>query len=491
SVLHKTTPTLPASISVMQAPDGELIGISDGSYVFDTTGPAAALKEQAAQMLRRGDTGSAVSLLSEAHTQDTSDAEALIYQENLRVINSRYITLVLGTMLTGDAASVTIGHENLQGAYVAQREYNDTAEQHGGVKVRLLIANSGSKPAYASLIAQQIVRLAQKDKTIVGVMGWSQTPPTFAAMTLLSQAQIPMVSSAGGDNLSKISKYFFRVAPPASEQARVAALYAVSTLKAKSAAIFIDPTNDYTRSLADDFKASFIGTGGTTIVATEKYTVGDATAQPQRLVMELQNALQFHPDIIYFAGYPADVSVLLQHMRPSDPLIVGGNALYELGSYANVSSSDMSHLRFSALAYPDEWDILHLSAQKPPFFSDYPQAFGPGNPKSPYGYTRADSVTMLSYDATVTLLQASKLPLKNRYPLTGSDIQQTLSEITGKNAFQGVTGQIAFNADGNPINKAVAIVCNKGGLFKLDMVEGQFLLNGPLLTSYPSTSVCA
>ena len=482
---------LPSTIGVAKAPDGELIGISDGTYIFDTGSPDVALKEQAAQKLRQGDTGSAFSLLSEAHSLDTGDAEALIYQENLRAVNSKYITLVLGTTLTGNAASIAVGHENLQGAYIAQREYNATADQHGGIKVRLLIANTGSQTSYVSPVVQQIARLAQKDKTLVGLMGWSVSAPTFAAIPQISQAQIPMVSTAGGDNLTGISKYFFRVAAPAAMQATVASQYAIHTLKAKRAAIFLDTTNDYSRSQSDDFKANFVANGNT-IVATEMYMVGDAAKRSQRLVTELQDVLRHHPNVIYFGGYPADVSVLLKHMQPSDPPVMGGNALYELGAYNHVSSSGLSHLRFTALAYPDEWNILQLSAQKPSFFMDYAGAFGPAKPgKSPYGFTRADSGTMLAYDATFALLQASNLSLKDRYPLTGNGIQQALTQLKGSNALQGVTGQLAFDENGNPIDKAVTIVCNKGGLFKLDAVEGQFLLNGPLLDNYPITSNCA
>ncbi len=487
---HTTTSLLPDTIGVAKAPDGELIGISDGTFIFDTQSSAAALKEQAAQKLKQGDTGSAFSLFSAAHSQDTSDAEALIYQENLRTLNSKYITLVLGTTLTGDPNSISVGHDNLQGAYIAQKEYNASAEQHNGVKVRLLIANSGSKASYASLVAQQIAHLAQKDKTIVALMGWSVSAPAFAAVTQLSQAQIPMVSTAGGDNLTGISKYFFRVAAPAMAQSSIASQYATHTLKAKNAVIFIDPTNDYSRSLADDFKTNF-AVDTNTILATETYTVGDAGKKAERLTTELKDALHYHPDLIYFAGYPADVSILLQHMQPSDPVVMGGNALYELGGYTHVSPSGLSHLRFTALAYPDEWDILHLSLQKPPFFTNYPLAFGSSNPKHIYGYTRADSGAMLAYDATLAILQASNLSLKNTYPLTGHDVQQSLARLNGSQALQGITGQLAFDAEGNPINKAVTLVCNKNGLFKLDVVTGQFLLNAPPFTSYPATSVCA
>ena len=55
---------------------------------------------------------------------------------------------------------------------MAQKEYNDNGSLPGGFKVRLLIASSGSKTAYADQVAEQIVQLAQTDPTFVGVMGW-------------------------------------------------------------------------------------------------------------------------------------------------------------------------------------------------------------------------------------------------------------------------------------------------------------------------------
>jgi ABC-type branched-subunit amino acid transport system substrate-binding protein len=489
---------LPNDVVAVQAPDGELIGLSDGKYVFYTASPAADLKKQAAQELQQGHTGTAISLLSAAHNQETSDAEVLIYRENIRATSGgNYITIVVGTTLTGTPSAIGIGRDDLQGAYVAQREFNDTAEQHGGFKVRLLIANSGGKTdadtaSYTSLVAQQIVGVAQKDKTIVGVMGWDLSPLAFAAFTPLTQNHIPMLSIAAGDNLTGFSKYFFRANAPAALQAKVAAQYSLQTLKATKAAIFVDNASDYSRSLADDFKTNF---NGGTIVATESYTVGDSNTEPALLEAKLQDALRHQPDIIYFAGYPADVSILLQRLQPSDPPVVGGNALYELGGYTNVTPAGLSHLRFSALAYPDEWDVLCSNGQsqacsKPSFFTVYPQAFDDGkHQQQPYRYTRSDSGTMLDHDATMAFLQASEHIAKES--LTPDKMQQALAGLTGPNALQGAAGQLAFGSDGNPINKAVTIVCNKDGFFKLDVVVGQFLVNGPILTEYPATSVCA
>src|SRR5262249_25160077 len=142
--------------------NNEQIGISDGSYAFDT-GPEradASLKIQAAAKFAQGDSVAATSLWNQAPGIDSSDAEPLIYLDDKRVFGSgsQYITLIVGTLLTGDPSNLSEGHDNLQGAYVAQKEYNDAVKLPGGKKIRLLIANAGSKPAYTTDVAQMIVQ---------------------------------------------------------------------------------------------------------------------------------------------------------------------------------------------------------------------------------------------------------------------------------------------------------------------------------------------
>src|SRR6266699_6882493 len=160
------TVTVPSNgIGVTKAPDGEYIGISDGTFAFDTSRGDGASKQQAAQKLAQGDSGGAVALWSSGLSTDTNDAEALIYKEDQRVLSSGnpYITVVVGTMLTGATATVSVGHDDLQGAYVAQKEFNDGAKLPNSVEVRLLIANAGSKQDYTNAVAQQIVQLAKVD----------------------------------------------------------------------------------------------------------------------------------------------------------------------------------------------------------------------------------------------------------------------------------------------------------------------------------------
>jgi serine/threonine protein kinase/ABC-type branched-subunit amino acid transport system substrate-binding protein len=448
------------SIKAWTTSNGELIGLSDGRYAFDTGSDRvdASLKKQAATKLAEGDKTEAKSLWQQAVMSDTSDAEALIYLENQRVLDSGspYITFVVGTMLTGNEGDVNYGRGNLQGAYVAQKEYNDGLKLSGGRQIRLLIANAGSKPDYAVDVAEQIVQAAKQDKTIIGVMGWPYSAYAQAAIPVLTSARIPMVSStASADSLSGISPYFFRVAPPNKSEAIAAARYAEQQLHASHVALFVDPKNTYSKSLADDFKQQFVASGNQ-IIDTENYTIGDRAGLPSLL----QKALNANPDLIYFAGYPEDLAVLLVDLGTSQPnlQVLGGDALYAPNGYPPSARVGFNRLRFTAFAFFDEWDILGLD--KPQFFSEYPNDFNPTGQEhaNPYGFTRADVDVMLSYDAMYALLQGSQNALAAQKTLTSATLKDSLTEITGPKAIQGISGQISFGSNGDPMNKAVVVL---------------------------------
>ncbi len=476
--------SLPNGIGVSKAPDGESIGISDGTFAFDTNRSDGRFKTQAAEKLKAGDVGGAQSLWQSGLATDTNDAEALIYLEDQQVLASGnpYITIVVGTMLTGD--NVGVGEDDLQGAYVAQKEFNDGHKLPNNVQVRLLIASSGNSSQYATTVAQQIVQAAQHDHTIVGVIGWPFSSRALNVVGVLAKAHIPMVSqTASSDQLTGISPYFFRVAPSNKGQAIAGAHYAEQVLHARKVALFVDPADAYSSSLASDFRQQFVADGNQ-IVVTENYTVG--TQGQGMLPSLLQDALNHHPDVIYFSGYAKDISVLLTNLPTSGPFanvqVLGGDALYEVNGYSSSARANFTRLRFTSFAYPDEWDSQGLGAQKPAFFNAYSNAFNPNGqqPGGKYGYTRPPSDVMLSYDATLALLTASKIALTaGKSNLTPNDVLQGLRQITGAQTLQGVSGPIAFGSNGDPINKPfVVLAVDTLGRIHEERLQG-CLLVGP------------
>jgi ABC-type branched-subunit amino acid transport system substrate-binding protein len=365
----------------------------------------------------------------------------------------------------------------LQGAYVAQKEFNDGSKLPNGVQVRLLIANTGSKADYVSKITQQIIQLAQADKTFVGVIGWPFSSYAISAVKALSSAHIPMISqTASSDALTDASPYFFRVVPSNKQQGIQGARYAINTLRAKNVALFYDQQDPYSQSLAQDFLQEFRKNGGQ-LAVEKQYTVG----QPGTLPSALQDAIKKNPDLIYFSGYANDVSKLLSNTIPPNLPVLGGDALYELGGYSSTArASGFTHLHFTAFAYPDEWDILGYTGQQPGLFSEYSKYFDPNNqhPQGTYGFTRTNSDVMLSYDATLAMLSGCNISLSSgKQSVTPTDLQQALKQLNGANAIQGVSGQIAFGPDGNPINKAIVLLSvDSQGFIQMDAnILGQFI----------------
>ena len=303
------------------------VGISiNGDHAFDLERPDGKLKRQAARATADGHVLEAQGLWKQALALESNDAEVLIYLENQRVMASGYpyITFVVGTFL--GIGSISSAHDNLQGAYLVQKEHNDAVLTHGGTMLRLAIAVSEFDDASATLVAEQVVQLAHQDRTIVGVMGWPYSNQSLVALKVLEAAHLPMVSStATSDLLTGKSPYFFRVAPSDTQQGRVAANYVKQVLQDKRVALFEDENNPYSHSLAEAFRKSFVDDTHS-IIYHSLYTVG---GDPTILAKGVQDALAEKPDLLYFAGYVRDASTVVKHLPPcsypSDCLkIMGG-----------------------------------------------------------------------------------------------------------------------------------------------------------------------
>ncbi|HEV2583944.1 MAG TPA: branched-chain amino acid ABC transporter substrate-binding protein, partial [Ktedonobacteraceae bacterium] len=331
------------------------------------------------------------------------------------------------------------------------------------------------------------VQLASVDKTVVGVMGWPYSSRVADAISVLAQAHIPMISqTASSDSFTNASRYFFRVAPPNLSQGKAGAQYAEQRLNAHKVVVWEDPNDPYSDSLAKAFSQQFTGDHNT-VLATEDYTVG----KPDSFNQLLTKSETFNPDLIYFSGYANDASVLLTDLPTSGQYaslnILGGDALYEVQGYQSSAHAATARMRFTTFAYPDEWQALCSGGQKfactlPAFFQDYTSAFDPNNQHvgNPYGYSRADGDAILSYDATFAILSAAQIELTgNKTTLTPADLLAGLQQIKGAQAIQGVSGQIAFDSAGNPVNKAFVILrVAPGGFFQMDSVVGCFQKGG-------------
>ncbi len=472
-IAPKPRPTVTTNpISVIRTSDGAYVGLSSGLTNFDTNRADGSLKDEAAQALKANDTNAAKGYWQLAIREDETDAEACIYQENQNVLDSSsndYVTLVVVATLTGhDKNAINVGRSILQGACAAQKEYNSQHKLPNGRLVRLLIANVDNPSLYADGVAQQIEEAVKNDTTtLVGVMG--QLSNADIAIQELSKAHIPMISSTSLYSTVETS-YLFSVAPSLQREAVVAANAAIKL--SQHVALFYDADDPYSSILAQAFNSQFTSDEGTLVENT--YTTGQATdTLPGRVDGAMSSTPT--PGLIYLAGYPDDASFLVPYVHSKWPgvQVMGGDALYQyVHSYITLKErAAFNSLLFTSFAFHDEW-AGHM-AQKPAFFNEYAQDFDAQKQHAGnlYGYLLPDSDVILSYDAANVFLKASSDILIKGNSLTPQTLWSALQRTS---SFAGVSGQIVFGQDGEPLEKAIVLLQVEPSGTKLLDIQGRY-----------------
>jgi ABC-type branched-subunit amino acid transport system substrate-binding protein/Flp pilus assembly protein TadD len=450
----QTITGVPNGLGEFNASNGELLGVNDGSYAPFLTQGDGQLKKQAADQLKQGHSSEAISLWQEAIHSKNNDAEACIYSENQLVLLSGlpYITLVVGADLFEAQSS---GLSALQGAYVAQHEFNNG---NHGFRLRLFIANSGTDTNNVPVITQMIVNIAKKDKTVVGVVSWLTSIENVSALKNLSPAHIPIVSpEAGSDQLTNISPYFLRIIAPTKVQGKQSALFAEKNLHAKRAVIFADDKDSYSQNAAQVFETQF-GQDGNTILKVEPFTTGKMSD----IKSLIQDALAMKPDLLFFTSRDVDDDAIFQDALPTSGLFANLPVLTGGAGYV-AHKAGYGRWYINADAYPDE--LKHIAGNalpQSPFYQDYSNAFNKDDrePAGYYGYTLPDSYAMLSYDVTDVLLNAVQMVItNNKITLTVDGLEHITPTILAHTLpyviWQGVSGRIAFDTVGNPIKKVI------------------------------------
>ncbi|TMC24549.1 MAG: hypothetical protein E6J34_00330, partial [Chloroflexi bacterium] len=439
-------------IGVSHDKDGEDIGLSDGSYALDVEKdkqdiekyrPGSDYKTQASDAFRRGDASTATALWKEALRVDSNDAETKIYLEDQQVVTSGkpYVTIVLGSVLSNKPVDYP-SRDQLQGAYIAQLEHNQSVRTAGGLLLRLLIAKSGNTPINSIAVANRIVEAAKSDKTIIGVFGWTKTTSSLDVLPILTRAHLPLLAStAPGDDLTGRSPYFFRVTPTNKEQASVLAKYAETKLKLQKLVAVYEEQDPFSQNFVDDFTQQFV-TGGHQAPARLTY---ERLSTPEKMAQTVQSVLQMNADSVLLIGSRStDIANFLRAIPDNSHMKILTNA----GQYAIVNAPlgeyrNTQGLIFVSPGFLDSWTIIKPSVQAPSFFSAYKRQFDPNDlhKNAPYGYQRPDAYTMLAYDAVLTFLKGIQIAsTTHKESMTGDDLQQALLKINGAQAVQGVTG---------------------------------------------------
>ncbi|HEX7432959.1 MAG TPA: ABC transporter substrate-binding protein [Anaerolineaceae bacterium] len=332
----------------------------------------------------------------------------------------------------------TFGVSTKEGALLAISEWN----AKGGVlgaKITPIVEDSQCTPEPAVNATNKVI---DQDKVhyIIGEVCSKASIPVSEIVNQKNVVQISGTStnpSVVRDAAGKVKPYTFVACYNDEQQGKVMAKFAMDTMKAKTAFVMSDQSNDYVKGLAEYFTKNFTDGGGK-IVGAENYS-----------------------------GKDTDFSAILAKIAVAKPDVI------VLPDYYNVVNLVAAQAKEKGITTPfiggDGWDSPDLDAkaadgsfftnhysptESRPVVQNFVKLYGQtykddkGNPKTP------DALAALAYDATNIMIQG----IAN----TGVDDPVKVKDTIAKGKFEAVSGTITFDAFHTPI-KPVTIIAVKDG----------------------------
>jgi len=245
------------------------------------------------------------------------------------------------------------------------------------------------------------------------------------------------------DKNGNAKPYIFRACFIDPFQGKVGATFAVNNLKAKTAFVLYDQSNDYTKGLAENFEYTFAALGGT-VVGKETY-VGKTDTDFSAILTKVKSA---KPDVVYLPDYYQVVNLVTKQAKEKGikAPFVGGDGWDS--SQLDTKAADGGY-------YTNHYDPSDTRAEVQTFLAAYGAKYKDADGKD----VVPDALAALAYDATNLLLTA----ISN----AGADNTDKVKTAMEGISFNAISGKITFDAQHNPVKGAV-IIKVKGGTKTVD-----------------------
>jgi branched-chain amino acid transport system substrate-binding protein len=330
--------------------------------------------------------------------------------------------------LSGDAA--TFGKSTKEGMMLAVEEWN----AKGGVlgkKIKLIFADDKGDPTEGATV---YTKLIQQDG-VAAIIGTVMSKVSLAGAPICQDNKVPMISpTSTNPKVTEVGDYIFRACFIDPFQGTVGAKFAYEDLDARKAGAIFDVGNDYTKGLAEFFKAKFTSLGGE-VVAFEGHATGITDFRAQ-----LTKIIQAGPDVIYVSDYYNDVGLIAKQARElgfTGPL-VGGDG-WDSPKLVEIGGSAVENGYFTNHFTKDD-----TRPEVQAFVSAYSAKFG----------APPDALAALAYDATYLMLTA----IAQAGTTDGEKVKAALAAID----LGVVSGRVSFDSFRNPIKSAVMIEIKDG-----------------------------
>ena len=320
--------------------------------------------------------------------------------------------------------------EDMRGASIAAEEINE----NGGVFGRKLTLIDGVGSDSGSLV-EKTMALIEKDE-ITAVVGGNSSNLSKMLGPLFQEAGIPMVSPiASHPDVTAIGDYIFRMCFTDPMQGTLMAVFAREELAAKRAVILKTADSTYSVSLAEFFSKEFSKNGS--IIWTGSFLGDDCDFEDL-----LEKVKTLKPDVVV-PGLGQDTGRILRQARSMeiDTVFLGGDG-WGKGTLG-IAGADAAEGNY----YINHWHKDAAGSENEDFVLRY---------QKKYGEDKIAASAALAYDAVYLIADA----IDRAGSLDRARIRDELARTKG---FEGITGTITFDAQGDPIGRQGVILCYRNG----------------------------
>ena len=329
-----------------------------------------------------------------------------------------------------------LGKDNEMGAKLAIEELNAKKTKIGGKEVtfELLPEDDAADPKQGTAAAQKLV-----DAKVKGVIGHLNSGTTIPASRIYHDAGIPQISPSATNPKYTLQGYktTFRVVANDGQLGGTLGRYAVKDWKAVNVAV-VDDRTAYGQGVADEFEKSVKAAGGK--IVGREFT-NDKATDFNAILTKLKGA---KPDLIFFGGMDAVAGPMLRQMKQ-----LGVNAKFMGGD--GICTPMLAELAGDAIG---EEKVICAEAggvtkEKAAAMVDFKKRF-----KARWNID-VQLYAPYTYDALMAMVAAMQ-------KAGSAEPAKYLPELA-KVSYEGITGKIAFDKNGDIKDGSLTLYTYKGG----------------------------
>ena len=341
--------------------------------------------------------------------------------------------------LSGDLSAIGLGIQH--GVELAVQQANDNNAIPGWT-LKVEAKDDEAKPD----VGKNAATAFAGDPEVAGVVGNYNSSVVQSTAPVLATARIVQISPGStGPSLTQGQAWstapartydtFFRTVTTDAVQGPFAARYLFQEAGIKRVATIHDKKT-YGQGLVEAFTTEFTKLGGT-VVAAE--TINPDDSNYQAVVSKVKPKA---PQTVYYGGEYPQAGPLSQQMKAAGLTVplMGGDGIFA-PDFIKLAGATASGDLATSIGAP----IDQLPAGKK-FLVDYRTA-AYKQPAGPYG--------AYSFDAANAIINALKVSLKDAKDV--ASVRQATIDALGKVAFEGVTGQVAFDKFGDTTTRVLTV----------------------------------